>query len=302
MHILDRVGNTPLVTIDGIYVKPEYLNPSGSIKDRIAKYIMEHAESKGLLKPGYTIIEASSGNSGIAFSMASALKGYNMIVVLPTGVSMERTRIIRGYGAKIISVPNHDFTLAIAMTKKLGEKPKTFLPSQFDSELNVEENSLVLSKEILTQLQKVDAVVAGVGTGGTLIGVGITLKRAFPGLKVYAVEPAEDTILVRNNIAPLVHGIVSMTSESHHIEGIGDGIVPGIISRHKEVIDGIISIPTTDAMTMARNLCKRGYFVGPSSGANLLAALMLKKKHKHVLTFFCDDAYRYISEGLLDDH
>lgn len=301
MHLLDRVGNTPLVIVDGVLAKLEYLNPSGSIKDRIAKYIVEHAEKQGQLKRGYTIIEASSGNTGIAFSMVSAIKGYRMIVVLPTGVSKERTKIIEGYGAKIISVPHHNFSKAILLSKILGKKSKTFLPSQFDNELNVEENRLSLSKELLHQLSRVDAIVAGVGTGGTIIGVGIAFKRKFPKLKVYALEPQEDARMVKDNIAPLIWGKVEKQHRLHHIEGIGDGLIPGIIARHKQIIDGIITVSTENAISSSKSLCKKGYFVGPSSGANYFAAKHLLKKHKHVLTFFCDDADRYLSEGLLDE-
>src|SRR5690606_830645 len=173
--ILDAIGDTPLVLIDGIYAKLEFLNPSGSIKARIAKYMIERAEQQGLLRPGDTIVEATSGNTGNALAMVAAVKGYKMLVVMPEGLSSERVAISRAYGAEVLFCGTFHVNDALARARELGQQPGYFCPSQFESEWNVEENREVLGAEILAQMPAgvvPDALVAGVGTGGTLIGVG----------------------------------------------------------------------------------------------------------------------------------
>jgi len=298
MKLLDSIGNTPLIKLDGIFVKLEHLNPSGSVKDRIAKYIIEKAEKTGKLKKGYTVIEATSGNTGIAFSMVCALKGYKMVVVMPKGMSEERSKIIKGYGAKIVYVKKDCFQCAIDGVLKLG-KNKTYLPKQFENPWNVEEHEKNLGKEIIKQVKKVDAFVAGVGTGGTVVGVGKALKKKFPKVKIFALEPDECHLLASSGIGK-VYGDISDTNicRHHRIEGIGDGIIPDIIKRNKEILDGVIEIKSKDALKMCSKLAKLGYFVGPSSGANLLGALKLKKKYKNIVTLFPDRGTRYLSEGI----
>src|SRR3989344_3626460 len=175
--ILDSIGNTPLINLENIYVKCEYLNPSGSIKDRIAKYIIEKAEKQGLLKKGYTIIEATSGNTGIAFSMVAAIKGYKMIACMPQGLSEERAEIMKAYGADVKYVKEDCFSCAIDFVEKLGKKKKIYLPKQFENPWNVEEHEKHLAEEILDQVKKDDAFFAGGGTGGNFIGVGKKLKK-----------------------------------------------------------------------------------------------------------------------------
>jgi len=212
--VLDAIGNTPLVRIDGVWVKLEYLNPSGSIKARIATYIIERAEAEGLLRPGDTIVEASSGNTGNAMSMVAAVKGYQMLVVMPNGLSQERTAISRAFGAEVMAVGDFHVNDALATVREIGSRPGYFAPQQFDNEWNVEENRTWLGQEILDQLPVgvlPDAVVGGVGTGGTIVGVGQRFKEANPDCLVVAMEPDESCTILCGEIG------------KHLIEGIADG-------------------------------------------------------------------------------
>ncbi|MFH0955334.1 MAG: PLP-dependent cysteine synthase family protein [Candidatus Micrarchaeota archaeon] len=310
---LDYIGNTPLQNVDGILVKLEYLNPSGSIKDRIAKYIVEKAEQKKELKKGYSIVEATSGNTGIAFSMVAAAKGYNCTIVLPKGLSVERQELILAYGSKIIFVRKNCVKCAVEKTREIARKNKNvFLPKQFENPWNAEENEKILGKEILRQFaeqfqknkkkssESIDAVVAGVGTGGTLIGVGKAVRKKFPRVQIIAVEPAECPLLSENRYGR--HRIFGLhkgyTCKAHGIEGIGDGFIPKIVQENRNLIDEVIAVKTADAVQTARLLAKKGFFVGPSSGANFWAAQKARKKFQNVLTFFCDRGERYLSEKL----
>ncbi len=296
--ILDSIGNTPMIKLDGINVKLEYLNPSGSVKDRIAKYIVRRAEKAGQLKRNYTIIEATSGNTGIAFSLIAAVKGYKMIAVMPKGLSKERAEIMRALGAKVIYVNKDCFDCAIDKVLKLGRKKRTYLPKQFKNPWNIEDHEEYMGKEILKQANSIDAFVAGVGTGGTLIGVGKALRKKFPRAKLFAVEPKECHLIASSGIGPIYGSNVTGNVCRHHkIEGIGDGIIPDIIRNNREMIDGIIEITSAEAIDEMKKLAKRGYFVGPSSGANFLAAKKLKKKYKNIVTLFPDRGDRYLSEG-----
>ncbi len=296
--LLDQIGNTPLIGLDGVNIKLEYLNPSGSIKDRIAKYIIEKAEETGKLKKGYTVVEATSGNTGIAFSFVCALKGYKMKVILPKGLSVERTQMIKGFGADIINVKEDCFSCAIDKCLTYENK-RCYLPKQFENPWNVEEHEKNMGKEILRQVKKIDAFVAGVGTGGTLIGVGKALRKKFPKVKLFAIEPDECHLLSSSGIGKVYGEMDKNNSCRHHrIEGIGDGIIPKIIKENKDLIDGVITIKSKDAISMAGKLAERGYFVGPSSGANFLGALKLKKKYKNVVTLFPDRGERYLSENI----
>jgi cysteine synthase A len=288
--ILDAIGSTPLIQIDGIWVKLEFLNPSGSIKARIAKYMVERAEREGLLKPGDTIVEASSGNTGNAMSMVAAVKGYKMLVLMPNGMSRERTAISRAYGAEVHIIGDFHVTDALAEVRRLGKLPGYFAPQQFDNEWNVDENREWLGQEILAQLPAdvlPDAVVGGVGTGGTIIGVGQAFKAVNPACKVVALEPSESCTILCGEIA------------KHLIEGIADGFVPGIIQHHRNELDEIVSVESAEAVLEMRRLAREhGIFVGPSSGAHLIAARELRDRHRieHVVTFFCDKGEKYISD------
>ena len=286
--ILDAIGNTPLIQIEGIWVKMEYLNPSGSIKARIAKYIIERAELEGLLHPGDTIVEASSGNTGNAMSMVAAVKGYKMLVIMPNGMSPERTAISRAFGAEVHTIGDFHVNDALAEARRRGTQPGFFAPQQFDNEWNVDENREWLGQEILQQMPvKPDLVIGGIGTGGTIIGVGQALKAANPNCKVIALEPAESCTILCGEVA------------KHLIEGIADGFVPGIIARHRESIDGFVDVHSDEAIAEMRRLASvHGLFVGPSSGAHMIAAKKLKVEYgvENVVTFFCDEGEKYISD------
>lgn len=286
--ILDAIGNTPLIKIEGIWVKMEFLNPSGSIKARIAKYIIERAEREGLLSLGDTIVEASSGNTGNAMSMVAAVKGYKMIVVMPDGMSPERTAISRAFGAEVRTMGDFHVNDALAEARRMGELPGYFAPQQFDNEWNVNENREWLGAEILQQMPVMpDLVIGGIGTGGTIIGVGQALKAANPDCKVIALEPAESCTILCGEIA------------KHLIEGIADGFVPGIVERHRELIDGFVDIHSEESIAEMRRLARvHGLFVGPSSGAHMLAAQRLKEQYQveNVVTFFCDEGEKYITD------
>ncbi|MCB1530044.1 MAG: cysteine synthase family protein [Rhodospirillales bacterium] len=291
-NILDLIGNTPLLNVEeGIYAKAEFLNPSGSIKSRMAKHIVEKAEREGLLKPGDTIVEATSGNTGNAFSMVAAAKGYKMLVLMPDGYTSERVMISRGFGAEIRFVGHFQVNKAREEAIRLGKQEGYYCPQQFDNEWNVEENRDWLGKEVITQLPeglKIDAVVQGVGTGGTLIGAALALKEWHnPDLKVFAMEPSESQTLTCCMVA------------DHKIEGISDGFIPTIYERHRDLVDEVICVDSDRAIEETKKLASsRGFFVGPSSGANLLAARKVKKAHpdvKNILTFFCDEGEKYLS-------
>ncbi|MGB1076924.1 MAG: PLP-dependent cysteine synthase family protein [Bdellovibrionales bacterium] len=289
--ILDAIGNTPLIKIeDGIYAKAEYMNPSGSVKDRIAKYIIERAEREGLLKPGDTIVESTSGNTGNAFSFVAAAKGYKMIVLIPDGYTTERTKISKAFGADVQHVGHFHVNHAREQAIRMGKQDGFFCPEQFDSEWNIDENREWLGEEILDQMPNnitFDAMVHGVGTGGTLIGVGQCLRKKHnPNMLLYATEPMSSRTLEL--------GIV----DEHKIEGIADGFVPTIFERNRDMINGFCPVDNDDAVQKAQDLTKRGLFVGASSGANLIAARQLRKEHPHlknILTFLCDRGEKYLS-------
>jgi cysteine synthase A len=291
--ILDAIGSTPLIQIDGIWIKLEFLNPSGSIKARIAKYMIERAEREGLLKPGDTIAEASSGNTGNAMSMVAAVKGYKMLVVMPNGMSRERTAISRAFGAEVRTIGDFHVNDALAEVRRLGDLPGYFAPQQFDNEWNVDENREWLAQEILAQLPAgvlPDVVIAGVGTGGTIIGVGQAFKAVNPACKVVALEPSESCTILCGEIG------------KHLIEGIADGFVPGIIQRHRALLDDVITVESEDAVREMRRLAREhGIFVGPSSGAHLIAARELRDRYEveNVVTFFCDEGEKYINDHWL---
>ncbi len=289
--ILDRIGDTPLVEVDGIWAKAEYLNPSGSIKARIASYMIARAEAEGLLHPGDTIVEASSGNTGNALSMVAAVCGYRMLVVMPDGLSSERASISRAFGAEVMTVGEFHVADALAAVRELAQQPGYFAPQQFDSEWNVDENRTWLGPEILAGLPAgvlPGALVMGVGTGGTLIGVGQAFRAVNPAVKLVAVEPDGSCTLRCGEIA------------KHSIEGIADGFIPGIIERHRDEIDDIVSIPDDQALAEMRRLAREhGLFVGPSSGAHLVAARAYRETHPEietVVTVLCDKGEKYISQ------
>lgn len=290
-NILDAVGDTPLLDIDGVFAKCEFLNPSGSIKARIAKYIIERAEQTGAIKPGDTIVEATSGNTGNAFSMVAAVKGYKMIVVMPQGLSSERVAISRAFGAEVLFVGTFHVNDALERARQLGHQPGFFFPGQFESEWNVDENRELLGPEILKQLpdgRVPDAFVHGVGTGGTLIGVGQAFRKANPNVRLFAMEPSESRTILCGEVA------------LHQIEGISDGFVPGIFKHHRELVKDTTAVASGEAVAEMRKLAStRGLFCGPSSGAHLIAAQRIREQHpelKTVVTILDDEGEKYLHD------
>ncbi len=289
--VLDSIGATPLISVDDIFVKPEYLNPSGSIKARMARYIIERAEREGLLKPGDTIVEASSGNTGNAMSMVAAVLGYKMLVVMPEGLSPERAAISLAFGAEILTVGTFYVNEALDEASRLGDQPGYFAPSQFESEWNVEENRTWLGPEIHEQLPDgtiPDAFVMGVGTGGTLIGVGQAFREVNPGALIVALEPSESCTIQCGDTG------------LHRIEGISDGFIPTIYQRYHEMVDRVIDVHSDDAVREMRRLAREhGLFVGPSSGANMIVARRLRDELPEgstIVTILCDEGEKYLSE------
>ncbi|MGY1457866.1 PLP-dependent cysteine synthase family protein [Luteimonas sp. A534] len=290
--ILDAVHDTPMLELeDGIFAKCEFLNPSGSIKARIASYIIGRAEKEGLIKPGDTIVEATSGNTGNAFSMVAAVKGYRMIVVMPEGLSSERVAISRAFGAEVLLCGNFHVNEALERARELGQRPGFFFPGQFESEWNVQENREILGPEILAQLpagRVPDAFVHGVGTGGTLIGVGQAFRRVNPDVRLFAMEPSESRTLLCGEV------------DLHGIEGISDGFVPGIFARHRDQVSDFLSVSSTDAVAEMRKLARtRGLLCGPSSGAHLIAARRIRElfpELKTVVTVLADKGEKYLND------
>ena len=289
--VLDAIGDTPMLEIEGIYCKLEYLNPSGSIKARIAKYMVERAEREGLLSPGDTIVEATSGNTGNALSMVAAVKGYRMLVVMPEGMTGERVAISRAFGADVLQVGHFHVDEALAKAKELGQQDGYFCPSQFESEWNVEENRVWLGPEILAQLPEgaiPDALVMGVGTGGTLTGVGQAFRAVNPEVRLVGVEPDESCTILCGETG------------RHAIEGISDGFIPSIYERHEALVDEVVAVTSEESVACMRRLArKHGMFVGPSSGAHLVVAQRLWETNpelKTVVTIFCDEGEKYLSE------
>lgn len=288
-EILQEIGNTPLLKIDGIYAKAEMLNPSGSIKDRMASYIIKKAEERGDLTPGQDIIELTSGNTGVALAMISAIKGYKLTAVLPEYTDMDKQRMIKIFGANLVTTPAEEGFLGAKRKydQLCVERPNAWLPKQFDNVDNIEAHRLGTGKEIIQQMNgQVDAFVAGVGTGGTLIGVAKALKKVNSKVKIFGVEPAESPVLSGGKPG------------RHRIEGIGDDFIPKIIMDNRDLIDGVILIKSEDAIRMAKEFAKKhGLLVGISSGANFLAAkqVMEKYKYKNVVTVLPDGGERYLA-------
>jgi cysteine synthase A len=294
--VLDAIGDTPMLEIEGIYCKLEYLNPSGSIKARIAKYMVERAEREGLLSPGDTIVEATSGNTGNALSMVAAVKGYRMLVVMPEGMTGERVAISRAFGADVLQVGHFHVDEALAKAKELGQQDGYFCPSQFESEWNVEENRVWLGPEILSQLPEgriPDALIMGVGTGGTLVGVGQAFREVNRDVKLFAMEPSESATILCGEVG------------EHLIEGIADGFVPGIFQRHQRLVDTTLTVDSGEAVESMKELARRyGLFVGPSSGANMIAARKVRETYPEletVVTLFCDEGEKYIADHFADE-
>ena len=299
------IGRTPLMELTQVekkenlkarlLAKLEYFNPAGSVKDRIAKAMIEAAEESGELKPGAVIIEPTSGNTGIGLALVATAKGYRIIIVMPETMSVERRKLIKAYGAELVLTDGAlGMKGAIAKAQELArEIPNSFVPGQFGNPENPKVHFETTGPEIYTDTEgKVDILVAGVGTGGTITGVGQYLKSKNPDVKVVAVEPAASPVLSEGK------------SGAHKIQGIGAGFVPEILDT--EIYDEIITVANEDAFEKGRLIGKKeGILVGISSGAALHAALQLAKrpenKGKNIVVIFPDSGDRYLSTPLFED-
>jgi len=295
--VIDAIGNTPIVRLNNLTedleaevdVKIESFNPTGSVKDRVAVAMVEDAEENGLLKEGSVIIEPTSGNTGIGLGFAAAAKGYKLILTMPETMSVERRKLLAVFGAEIVLTPGSEgMGGAIAKAKELEENtPNAIILGQFDNEANVKIHAETTAQEILRDTEgDVDIVVAGVGTGGTITGIGKVLKQANPDVKIVAVEPADSQTLAKGEKGP------------HKIQGIGAGFVPSIYDA--DVIDEIIPVRNEDAGDTLLALAKKeGIFSGISSGAATWAALDLAKKEenrgKRIIAILPDNGERYLS-------
>lgn len=288
------IGNTPMIKIKikynneikNIYTKLEYYNYTGSIKDRLAKYIIEESIKDGSLKDNMPIVEATSGNTGISFSALGALYNHEVHIFMPEWASIERVNIMKLYGAKVylISAASGGFKKAIEEADKLAKKINGFRPNQFSNKKNIEVHYKETGREIVQNLDNIDAFVSGIGTGGTLIGIGKRIKETFPNSKIIALEPDKMPLLSTGKII-----------DNHKIEGIGDDFIPDIVD--KKIIDEIITINDLDAINMSRILAKKlGLGVGISSGANFIASALTKGKD--IVTIFPDDFKKYLSTDL----
>ena len=301
-HITDLIGGTPLLRIhrlnDGkadVLAKVEYFNPGGSVKDRVGLAMIEDAEARGLLKPGALIIEPTSGNTGIGLALAAAVKGYRLILTMPETMSVERRKLLAAYGAELVLTPGAaGMQGAIDRAEELrAANPGSFIPQQFGNPANPAIHRRTTAQEILHDTDgDIDAFVAGVGTGGTLTGVGEALKEKNPAVKIFAVEP--DTSAVLSGEAP----------GAHKLQGIGAGFVPKVLDT--DVIDGIFKISAEEAGQVARASAKEeGLLIGISSGAALAAALKLSREPewagKRIVILLPDSGERYLSTWLFDN-
>lgn len=298
-NIIDLIGNTPIVSLKettglNVYAKAEFLNPGGSIKDRVAKNMVEQAERDGRLQSGMTIVEPTSGNTGIGLALVGVRKGYRVIIVMPENMSEERKKIVRRLGAELVLTPaklsiDGSVREAERILAQLGEKG--FMPQQFINPANPQIHYETTAPEIYNQLGgKVDIFVSGLGSGGTLQGIGKFLKEKNPSMKVVAVEP--------KNVSALLGDEPGL----HQIQGIGDGFIPEVLDT--TLIDEVVEVTDEDAINTTRQLAQvQGLLCGTSSGANVWAAMKMAEKYgkdKVIVTVMADRMERYFSTGLLD--
>ena len=300
----DLVGNTPLVRLSRlsegtgatILGKLEAANPAGSVKDRIGLAMVEAAEREGLLTPGQSVIvEPTSGNTGIALAFVCAARGYKCILTMPETMSMERRALLKAYGAELVLTPGTEgMRGAIARAQEIAdETPHAFVPQQFENAANPDVHARTTAEEIWADTDgSVDIFVAGVGTGGSITGVGHVLKERRPGVQIVAVEPTDSPVLSGGDPAP------------HRIQGIGAGFVPGVLDT--SVYDEIIQVTAEDAFETARNLARdEGVLTGISAGANAWAALQLARRPENagkvIVTIICDTGERYLSTALFTE-
>ncbi|MDW7616502.1 cysteine synthase A [Peribacillus simplex] len=297
--VIDLIGQTPIVKLNklqnensaDIYLKLEYFNPGSSVKDRIALAMIEAAEKNGNLKPGDTIIEPTSGNTGIGLAMVAAAKGYKSILVMPETMSLERRNLLRAYGAELVLTPGPEgMKGAIAKATELSNEKGYFIPQQFENEANPEVHRNTTGPEIVEAFgdEGLDAFVAGIGTGGTITGAGEVLREKYPDIKIYAVEPADSPVLSGGTPGP------------HKIQGIGAGFVPSILNT--DLYDEIIQVNTEESFDYARRAAKEeGILGGISSGGAIAAAIKVAEKlgkGKKVLAIIPSNGERYLSTPL----
>lgn len=303
--ITDLIGNTPLIKLNNysaskkldtvIYAKLEYFNPAGSVKDRIAKAMIDDAEKKGVLKPDSVIIEPTSGNTGIGLASVAAARGYKIILTMPETMSVERRNLLKAYGAELVLTDGaKGMKGAIAKAEELAaQTPNSFIPSQFTNPANPAAHTASTGPEIWNDTDgKVDIFVAGVGTGGTLSGVGEYLKSKNPNIKIVAVEPTTSPVLSEGKAGP------------HKIQGIGAGFVPETLNT--KIYDEIITVENEDAFKTGRDIArKEGFLVGISAGAAVFAAAELanrpENKDKIIVTLLPDTGDRYLSTPMFAD-
>ena len=295
-NVTELIGNTPIIRLNKLapegvelFAKVELFNPGGSVKDRIAKNMIEAAELTGALQPGATIIEPTSGNTGVGLALMGAVKGYKVILTMPDTMSLERRRLLSAYGAELVLTPGaQGMRGAIDKVEELKEAyPNHFVPGQFDNQDNPDAHRKTTALEIYDAFEDdLDVFIAGVGTGGTLTGVGEVLKEKIDGIAIVAVEPQGSPVLSGGQAGP------------HKIQGIGAGFIPGVVNT--EIIDEIIKIDNDDAFGMMRCIAKQeGLLVGISSAAAVLAAVRLGErpeyKGKKILVVLPDTGERYLS-------
>jgi cysteine synthase A len=299
--VLELIGNTPMVKINKlvkedsaeIYAKIEFFNPCSSIKDRICLSMVESAEKQDRIKPGDTLIEPTSGNTGIGLAFVCAAKGYNLVLAMPETMSIERRNMLKAFGAELILTEgSKDMTGAVNMAKAQSDRKGYFQPQQFNNPANPEAHRKTTAQEIIKQIGRLDAFVAGVGTGGTITGVGQVLKEEIgKHVEIITVEPLKSPVLSGGK--PGLHGI----------QGIGAGFVPEVLD--KSIIDEIIQVSDDEAYETTRSIIREeGILCGVSSGANLFAAIKVAQrlgKDKKIVTVFPDTAERYLSTKLFSD-
>lgn len=299
MNIENLIGNTPIIEIKikyqekiiNVFAKLEYYNYTGSIKDRLAYYIINKSYQDGSLKKGQPIIEATSGNTGISFAALGAYFGHDVHIFMPDWASVERVESMKLYGAKVYLVSKEEggFQEAIKRADNLAQEINGFRPNQFDNLKNIETHYNTTGLEIINSVPKIDSFVSGIGTGGTLMGIAKRIKEVHQNAKIIALEPEQMPLMTKN-----------INTGKHRIEGIGDDFIPSLVD--KNMIDEIVTIDDEDAINMARILAKRfGLGVGISSGANLLAAIKTAKDNDNVVTTFADDFKKYLTTDLVKE-
>jgi len=308
-NIIETIGRTPLVKLNRvtegveatIALKCEFFNPLGSVKDRIGAAMIEDAEKKGILKQGTTIIEPTSGNTGIALAFVAAAKGYKIVLTMPESMSMERRTLLAMLGAKLVLTPAAEgMRGAISKAEALQkETPNSWIPQQFNNEANPAIHGKTTAEELWADTDgKIDILVSAVGTGGTITGVGETLKIKKPSFKAIAVEPKDSPVISQTRAGEMIK------PGPHKIQGTGAGFVPE--NLHLKVVDDVVTVSNEDALDMARRLAKEeGLLVGISTGANVWAALQVAKrpenKGKLIVTIGCSTGERYLSTALADE-